>query len=131
MPAEFICNSCKLGIIIGWYHYHDFEDHWAATYLVCSSCGTLHRMEHPRDPEQTPSRIQHFGGPLHGLEQNEYGRLLSPEPSELSEMATHESAELECAHCHATGTLTKDLDKGSPCPSCGVALDKCISLWMT
>jgi len=47
MPTNFECESCHLSFTIGWYHYHDFSNGYAAkTRLVCKLCGTMHAIEH-------------------------------------------------------------------------------------
>ncbi|MHC4553636.1 MAG: hypothetical protein ACYSUT_12860 [Planctomycetota bacterium] len=48
MPASKICKSCQLVFAVGWFHYHEFKDYPAATYLVCTACGTTHLLKYGR-----------------------------------------------------------------------------------
>ena len=131
MPAEYICDSCKLAFIAGWYHYHRSDDYWAATFLVCSDCGALHRLEHPVDFEKAPSRIQHYGEPLHNVATSEFGTLRLPDPSDSVNVDSHVAADLECRHCHKAGTLISKIEDGASCPECRSTLGEPISSWMT
>src|SRR4051812_32583583 len=61
MPESFYCKACKLGFAVGWFHYHGSADvFWAETLLVCSACGTMHTVLHPRC-----NRVPVLGGLFH------------------------------------------------------------------
>jgi hypothetical protein len=46
MPMYFRCDGCELAFETGWFHYHGHYEYGSETRLVCSSCGTLHRLQH-------------------------------------------------------------------------------------
>ena len=131
MPSEYICDSCKLAFIVGWYHYHNYDEHWAATFLVCSCCGALHRLEHPGHPEKTPSRIQYYGKPLQNVTTSKFGTLQLPDPTDYVDVESHDAADLECRNCHRTGTLISKIEEGGSCPKCGNVLGETVAAWIT
>ena len=46
MPFYFRCDACELAFETGWFHYHEYDEYGSETRLVCSNCGTLHRLQH-------------------------------------------------------------------------------------
>lgn len=57
MPADYHCEECNLFFSIGWFHYDGGQlEYPAASFLVCSECGTCHRIDHAEKPRAPATR---------------------------------------------------------------------------
>lgn len=147
MGTDYRCNSCGLTFTDGWDHYHHFTDYAAETKLVCTECGTCHVVEHA------------IGGKVADAMLAQPGPLFTPTPPlvvtfegwrrcevtvnlrpvrQKPESVTLEGltdplnlADVECAHCHARGTLTDNWPEGETrCPHCKQHGLETLGCWM-
>jgi hypothetical protein len=133
MPSEYECDECGLNFTVGWYHYHRFDSGYGGrTLLVCTSCGTVHSLEHPVRDASVQERLQVQAGPVVRPQKVDgrltvYGDWLGND-----ETGGKKIKELTCMHCARAGTLRKDWPLlGGPCPKCGTKIRRPRESWMT
>jgi hypothetical protein len=85
MPEYFHCRACRLAFETGWFHYFEYDDGFASeTRLVCSNCGTMHRVQHAIHGHQ-PDRLSAQSKPLEFTVFQLVADGLSPEQLEMLE----------------------------------------------
>lgn len=125
------CATCNLGVMVGWNHYHHFDEgYWARSIGFCRRCGTMRQVEHPALDEGKPKRTSSHAGPVSVIESENVKIPLLKYRLERAEWHTVENPD-GCLHCGSREDFCeKKEDVGGTCPRCGADFpEKIYEFW--